>query len=160
MAQADPAPVPALAGTSPDTSTLRRRKPVADNSKDPLGVAQAAPELEKGHTEKDEAPLGKTPDGTGPSWVPYLVPESACLGGSNPRLTLTLGSPYQCHAVFKIPQTHNMLTSLFDPRTPKSVRPPLLLPPLALRQRLPASPSHRLMALETRATQARQKNNN
>lgn len=86
MAQADPAPVPALAGTSPDTSTLRRRKPVADNSKDPLGVAQAAPELEKGHTEKDEAPLGKTPDGT----------------------------------VFKIPQTHNMLTSLFDPRTPKS----------------------------------------
>ncbi|TKA54854.1 hypothetical protein B0A53_02663 [Rhodotorula sp. CCFEE 5036] len=83
MAQADPAPVPAVTGTSPDTTTLRRRKPVVDNNSDSLGLA---PELEKAHTDKEEAPLGKTPDGT----------------------------------VFKIPQTHNMLTSLFDPRTPKS----------------------------------------
>lgn len=135
MAQADPAPVPAVTGTSPDTTTLRRRKPVVDNHSDSLGLA---PELEKAHTDKEEAPLGKTPDGTGPSSVPYLVPDSGSFlrRGWDQTAAYRL-PPYRRHAVFKIPQTHNMLTSLFDPRTPKSVRPSWLPPPtLALRQRL------------------------
>lgn len=89
MAQADPAPLAALAGANQDpTSTLRRRKQHANNA--PLGLAQAAPELDKGHTEKEDAPLGKTPDGTGPSSVPYLVPESGRfldVGLCKPRLT-------------------------------------------------------------------------
>ncbi|POY72897.1 hypothetical protein BMF94_4058 [Rhodotorula taiwanensis] len=90
MAPIEPgAPPSALARQQADPANrLRRRKGTDATLAAPAtasGATDATPEVNKGHSDQD-APLGKTPDGT----------------------------------VFKIPQTHNMLTSLFDPRTPKS----------------------------------------
>ncbi|GAA6017973.1 hypothetical protein JCM8202_006219 [Rhodotorula sphaerocarpa] len=92
MAYTEPDKAPPLSepGDASAGGGLRRRKgPVRSEAATDDHTAPGTDEnvqQDKDTHAKQDAPLGKTPDGT----------------------------------VFKIPQTHNMLSSLFDPRLPKS----------------------------------------
>lgn len=116
MASPD-SPLPAVDGHPPGSATLRRRNVASTASTQTDDPHDAQPDADD---HKDEGgPYGKTPDGTRELAHLFPLPPHSTRGSSAAARS---PHPPGLHAVFKIPQTHNMLSSLFDPRLPKSVR--------------------------------------
>jgi phosphatidylethanolamine N-methyltransferase len=97
-----------FASTGDAVSALRERKKTAFSDAEPNALGTES-QAEQDNSKEEQVTWGRTPDGTG----------IHSLGGS-----LTL--------VFKVPQTHDVLSSIFNPSKPKSFLDVLVLAVLAL----------------------------